>query len=159
MRPPIVIIGIGNVYRNDDGIGIRTLELLRDTTMSDVELVEAGPGTSGLVDIWESRELAIVVDATLSASAPGTIRRIEPCKDPLPRHLFGGSTHNLGLCEMVGLGQTIDRMPKRLIVYGIEGRDFGFGAEISSEAEAAAIKVAEEIVAVISGMRETAEYA
>ncbi|MCW5970795.1 MAG: hydrogenase maturation protease [Blastocatellales bacterium] len=146
MRPAIVIIGIGNVYRNDDGVGIRTLELLRAAKMPDVELVEAGSGASGLADIWEGREIAIVVDATLSGAAPGAIRRIEPGKDPLPRQLFGGSTHNLGLCEMVELGQAIDRMPKRLIVYGIEGRDFGYGAGISPEVDASAHRVAENII-------------
>jgi hydrogenase maturation protease len=47
------------------------------------------------------------------------------------------STHALGLGEAIALGHALGKLPVRLIVYGIEGADFGFGDSLSPEVQTA----------------------
>jgi hydrogenase maturation protease len=46
---------------------------------------------------------------------------------------LGASTHGLGVAEAVALGDALGRLPRRLIIIGIEGRRFEVGADLSPE--------------------------
>src|SRR3954452_13627171 len=51
----------------------------------------------------------------------------EAAKQPIPRTMFNCSTHDLGVAEAIELARAFGKLPPRLIVYGIEGRDFDEG--------------------------------
>ena len=59
-----------------------------------------------------------------------------------------GVAHDFGLAELIGLARVLGRMPTRLRVYGIEGRRFGIGSELSPEVaqavEDVSVRIAEE---------------
>ena len=58
---------------------------------------------------------------------------------------MGGSTHHFGLAEAVELARALDRLPPRLWIYGIEGKQFEQGSVPSPEVTQAIEKVAERI--------------
>jgi hydrogenase maturation protease len=86
-----------------------------------------------------------LVDAVSSGAEPGTVHRLDASEHELPAALFRASTHHLGLAEAVELARAVGRLPRRTIVYGIEGSSFETGEVLSDEVEAAAARVAEAV--------------
>jgi hydrogenase maturation protease len=135
------IICCGNPDRGDDSAALLVAEQLRESGME----VEIQPGDAlDLIEDWDESGEVIVVDATVTGSAPGTIRVWDGA---LPEQLLTGSasTHGLGVAEAVYLAEILNRLPKHLRIYGIEGREFRPGGEISPEVREAAGKVAKHI--------------
>ena len=128
-----LVIGVGNEIRGDDAAGLRVTRELRTLLKERVRVVDCPGGVTELLDLWEGRERVYVVDAVQSGGAPGSWLRVPVGKAPLPSTLAGTSTHGLSLASAVALGQILDRMPKHLVVYGIEAIRFEPGTEPSPE--------------------------
>jgi hydrogenase maturation protease len=88
-----------------------------------------------------------VVDAISSNFRPGAILRLNATHQSLQRRIFQDSSHSFGLHEAIELARVLNRLPRRLIIYGIEGKSFDLGAEVSSEAKVAASRVVKCMVA------------
>jgi len=132
------VIGLGNDWRSDDGVGLEVARRLGGRVLDGepLELVEALDGEG---------EVA-VVDAVSAGAPPGTVYVFEVGRVPLPARLFGAaSTHALGLAEAIELARSLGRLPPRVLVYGIEGASFEFGKGLSPAVEDAAERVAKEV--------------
>jgi hydrogenase maturation protease len=125
-RAPL-IIGLGNEDRGDDRCGLEVVRALRTRLKGDTRLVECLGIASDLLDLWEGEGTVFVVDAIRSGHAAGTITRLEVGDGPIPSPLSTTSTHGLSLAQAVALGQSLDRFPQRLIIYGIEAASFALG--------------------------------
>ncbi len=104
-----------------------------------------GEGTA-LVALWEGARTVILIDAVQSGAAPGSIHRLDARSQPFPAGFRGCSTHAFGVAEAIELARALDRLPPRLVVYGIEGRSFAAGAAPSGAVEAAAWAVVERVL-------------
>jgi hydrogenase maturation protease len=137
-----VVIGLGNLLRGDDGAGIAVARRVRAAAPSWVEVVEVGDDLAGLLDAWAGMELAIVVDAIRSGEAPGKVRWIDLAPTRLPGPARSPtSSHALGLAGAVELARTLDRLPGRLVLIGIQAADTAAGEPLSP-AVAAGVEVA-----------------
>ncbi|NTU78221.1 MAG: hydrogenase maturation protease [Chloroflexales bacterium] len=135
-----LLIGVGNRWRGDDGAGPAVSRLLRRRqggAAAPLRISEADGGGLGLIEAWAGASTVFLIDAVCSGEDPGTIHRFEPGAQPLPAALFRHSTHAFGVVEAVELARVLARLPPRLIVYGIEGRQFAPGAAMSPEVELA----------------------
>ncbi len=141
----VLIIGIGNLYRRDDAVGLIVARALRQKNLDNIEVRELSGEGSALIEAWQGAERVIVIDAVQSGASPGTIFRFEAHQQPIPTEFFRYSTHNLGLAEAIELARTLGQLPKELIVYGIEGRDFTVGEGLSLEVARAAQEVTQRI--------------
>src|SRR5262252_4106710 len=77
----ILIAGIGNVLRGDDGFGIRVIEALsKDARVTaGIDLYEAGIAGIGLVqELINGYDALIMVDAVDQGSRPGTLFILDP---------------------------------------------------------------------------------
>lgn len=148
-------IGVGNEYRGDDGAGLTLIRRIRDNPLPGVVTYEeTGDGTR-LIDSWEAFEDIIVVDAAFSGRPPGTVFRFDALKVSIPEGLLRGcSTHTLGTGAVIELARTLNRLPSRLTIYGIEGRAFATGAAMSPEVLKAIDEVENSIRRVWSGTAE-----
>ena len=72
----VVVVGVGNAYRRDDGVGLEVAERMRGRAPG-VEAVAVEQEPSRLLDAWAGAELAIVVDAVSSSDEPGTVHRFD----------------------------------------------------------------------------------
>ena len=98
-----------------------------------------------LINEWADEDEVILVDAVDSGAPPGTIHRIDAA-DPGIRTLPSrGSTHALGVAEAIALGRALGRLPRRLLLVGIEGGSFDAGAGLSPEVERAVGQVTDEL--------------
>ncbi len=145
----MLIIGIGNEYRSDDGAGLIAARRLRTKPGGEIEVLElSGEGTT-LMEAWKNADTVILIDAVRSGATAGSIHRIEAHARPLPQSIFHYSSHSFGLAEAVELSRALNRLPRRLIVYGIEGKTFEAGAGLSEEVERAIVAIEDKILAEI----------
>lgn len=122
-----VVIGVGNICREDDGVGIEVARTLATMKILGVA-VEIGPSDIvELIDAWDGARLAVVVDASRSGAMPGTIARIDPDGYDLAAAGLRSSTHGLGLGDAIAVGRALGRLPARLVVIAVEGERFGHG--------------------------------
>ena len=137
----MTVIGLGNEWRSDDGVG------------PEVGAAAGRPGAERRADRARRgarrRSTRSCSSTRVSSGAPpGRSTRSTPARSRCPRRLFGASsTHALGLAEAVELARSLGRLPRRVLVYGIEGASFAFGKGLSPEVEAAADRVVEEVSA------------
>src|ERR1035441_1343482 len=144
-QPGIVVIGVGNEYRSDDGAGIAVARRLRALFPTGVTILEeSGEGTA-LMQAWQGAAWVMLVDAVRSGASPGTIHRLDARAAPLPMGFFHYSTHAFSVAEAVELARSLDELPAHLIVYGIEGATFAAGVELSPAVEQAVEVVVERI--------------
>jgi hydrogenase maturation protease len=145
MTSRVVVLGIGNIERGDDGAGRAVARLLRHMLSGGVKIAERdGEATSLLADL-EGASAAYLIDACVSNAPPGTIHRIDANLGPLPQSSSDLSTHGFGLAAAVELGRTLEQLPPRTIVYAIEAESFAAGAPLSEPVAAATVIVADRI--------------
>lgn len=142
-----MVIGVGNPYRCDDAAGLEAVRLVEAAGIPGVVVVEHEGEPAGLIEDWADADDAYVVDAVTSGAPAGTVHRFAASEGDLPDHPQRDSSHALGLGDAVALGRAMDRLPRRLTVIGIEGVTFAAGVEMTPEVAAAAIAVAEQLVA------------
>jgi len=144
-----LVIGVGNDHRGDDRSGLDVVRALAHRVGGRAQVVECPGDVTDLLELWSDREAVIVVDGVRSGRPPGTVVRFEIGPNGLPT-LGPTSTHGLSLSEAVGLGRTLGRFPRRLVVYGIEVEDVGMRDGLTPRvalgvAEAAS-RIAEELL-------------
>ena len=130
-----LVIGIGNEFRSDDSIGIVLSRKLKEKLPSSVKVVECGTGGVELLEIWKDYNSVFIIDAASSGKAPGTISRFDLNKETLPQNAFNYSSHSFSISETVKLARKLNRLPTRLIIYGIEGKIFEQGTGLSYNLE------------------------
>lgn len=193
----ILVIGVGNRLRRDDGVGPVVSDLVRsrlesarqgkpstkqespgraaaprgavpggnlsssisEPTLSNEignGLHEGFPGScrivehsgegASLMDAWRRDDAVIVIDASSSGRAAGTVIELDAHTSDAPSGLFRYSTHAFSVAEAIEMARILDRLPQRLRVFAIEGRDFRMGGGLTHDVEQAARVVADRVI-------------
>jgi hydrogenase maturation protease len=134
----VVVIGVGNEFRRDDGIGPAVIDRLREQTAGGVQLVISDGEPARMIEAWTGASLAVVVDAVLAdPPTPGRLHRIALDRaDPADTRQV--SSHGLGLGDSIGLARALGRMPGSLIIHAVEVADVGHGVGLTPAVAAAA---------------------
>jgi hydrogenase maturation protease len=135
------IICCGNPDRGDDGVGALVADRLRDF---GVEAEIRSGEALDLIEAWGGADHVVVVDAVETGASLGTVRLWDGRKASFPAD-ESASTHGLGLSAAIRLARVLGRLPNRLQVYGIEGRRFERGTEVSPELKPAVEHVVRQI--------------
>lgn len=133
----ILVLGIGNEYAHDDAVGLIVARGLQSLGRDDAAVLEQSGEGAALMETWKGADSVIVIDAVRSGAAPGTLHRFDAIDKPLPAEPFRGSTHAFGLYEAAEVARSLNQLPRGLIVYGVEGRDFTAGVGLSPDVQAA----------------------
>jgi len=151
-----LVIGVGNEYRRDDGIGPALVAALEDRWLPGVKLLVSDGEPARLIDDWAGVPLAIVVDAVLcEPSAPGEFYRTEVPLDgqaasshhhDLEGRPHSAGSHSLGIPDALRLGQAVDRVPQQLVVYAVEAADVSLGTELSAPVAAALPRLVDAVL-------------
>lgn len=143
-RRRVVVIGVGNEFRRDDGIGPEVVSRLQGQAPEGVWLVVSDGDPTRMIEAWTGASLAVVIDAVLADAPPaspspfpGRLHRIVVDR-ALGSDVQPVSSHGFGLGQSVALARALDRMPDRLIVHAVEAADVRQGVGLSpAVAEAA----------------------
>jgi hydrogenase maturation protease len=144
--PDWLIIGVGNCFRRDDGVGLVIAQRLggREGIRATVRQ-ESGEGTA-LLEAWCGADRVILLDAVSSDAEAGTVMRLDAAAQAIPARLFHCSSHAFGIAEAIALGRVLGRLPPRLIVYGVEGANFEAGVGLSPPVERAVTLVVQAVL-------------
>jgi hydrogenase maturation protease len=115
---------------------------------------QPGEGTA-LMEAIRCADNVYLVDAVSSGARAGTVHRIDFDRESLPKSFQLFSTHAFGVAQAVKLARTMNMLPAKFILFGIEGKNFEPGKNLSSEISSAIQKVisllTDEILSTASG--------
>ncbi len=145
----ILVLGIGNLLMNDEGVGIHVITALeKEGGIAGADLMDGGTGGFHLLGYIQSYKTIVIIDASLDEHPPGHIRVLHPryARD-FPRQL---SAHEIGLKDLIDSAILLGEVPQLHLV-AISVRDFqDMGMELSPE-------VADAVPLAISCVRELVE--
>ncbi len=157
-RKPAVVIGIGNPYRCDDGIGPAAAAALDELRLPYAEVVTADGEPAALIEAWSGRELAMIIDAVrCEPSTPGRIWRSTDAD--LSGSAAAASSHALGIPDALRLGQALGRVPGRLVVFAVEAARLDLGAGLSPAVSAAVPRVVQAVLGELAALAAAARFA
>jgi hydrogenase maturation protease len=152
----VLIAGLGNPDRGDDGVGMIVARKLDGRLPDDVAILTRSDDMVSLIEDWAGFDALVCVDAAAPMGAPGRIHRIDLATDELPRDMSFASSHAFGLAVAIGLARMLERAPRDIVVYAIEGCCFDAGAALTPAVAAAAGDAADRIAAEACRLRQGA---
>jgi hydrogenase maturation protease len=147
VKKPVLVLGIGNILMNDEGVGIAVVAQLEREGVEDADMVDGGTGGVHLLEILQSYQTVIVVDASLDDYPPGHVRVLHPrFASEFPTQL---SAHEFGLRDLIITASVTGYVPEMHLV-AISVKNFQrMGMEISDPVRAAipeAIRAVRELI-------------
>ena len=121
----ILIAGVGNVLRGDDGFGIEALHLLqRGINIEGIEFFESGIAGISLVQrLMDGFDSLIIVDALDRGGAPGQVYVLEPDIDSLGKESDLGDAIDLHQADPEGvlrLAAALRVLPQHVWIVGCQ---------------------------------------
>jgi hydrogenase maturation protease len=153
-REPL-LVGLGSPDRGDDGVGPAVVRAVARLGLPGVE-VAALEDPTALIDLWSERGVVVVVDAVCSGAQPGSLVVLETGErdTPLPESAWAatgrGGTHTFGLAPVVELARALGRLPRRVVVVGIEAVAFDHGAPLSPQVARSVRRAAEVVTGLLT---------
>lgn len=129
---PVLLLGMGNILLEDEGLGIRALEVLENNYdfPPAVELLDGGTTGMGLLDTISGREHLIVLDAVQTGDPPGTLVRL--VDDQVPVYFsMRISPHQLGLSDVLATLELSGEPPMKVAVLGLVPQSLEMCLELS----------------------------
>ena len=145
-NPLILLIGIGNEYRSDDGAGLAVCRELKIKKLPGAQVIECGCDGAVLMEIWKDAKRVILIDAVSSGVRPGAIYRFDVHTEQIPLSISFQSTHAFGVAEAIGLARVLEQLPPYLIIYAIEGKNYSNGKGLSQEVEKGVQQIVELVM-------------
>ena len=149
----ILVLGIGNLLMNDEGVGIHVVSQLQKEGLPGADIMDGGTGGFHLLGILQSYKTVIIVDASLDSSPPGTIKILHPkYSHDFPRQL---SAHEIGLKDLIDATAVLGKMPEITLV-AVSVKEFQeMGMRISPEVENSVPEAIERVKELVkSSLRE-----
>lgn len=142
----ITILGIGNALYTDEGLGVTVLPRLQESLkgIRNIEFVDGTTEGMQLLGPVEATQKLIIIDAINAGKEPGTLVTLD--KEEIPS--FNGikmSVHQIGFQEVVSAAQLRDRLPEKMVMFGVQPASLELGTEISETAKAAVPDLIEKV--------------
>ena len=120
VKPNILVIGMGNVLMQDEGIGVRAIEELENRYYIPPGVTVVDGGTTGM-ELFEPMrrcDQLIVADAINTGAPAGSLARIE--NDDIPAFFQTKlSNHQLGLQDLLALLTLKGERPRHVVIIGM----------------------------------------
>jgi hydrogenase maturation protease len=124
----ILIVGIGNPLRSDDGLGWHVArERLRELARDDIQVVATQQLTPEISDMASRAELVLFIDAARSGN-PGTLR----CEQITPAAPAGRHSHDLSPAGILKLAQELYGRCPAAYILTVAGESFATGDTLSA---------------------------
>lgn len=137
MEFKIAILGLGNLMRTDDAVGMLVVKSIAADNRfpADLRLIEGG--TLGLDLLEELRGIShvLAIDAVDVGAVPGTLSKFAgPDLENLP---IAKSAHLLGFSDLMNVLLLMNEAPDEIVLLGVQPESTGWGTELNSSVAAA----------------------
>jgi hydrogenase maturation protease len=146
-RTPLLILGLGNVLLEDDGVGSAAVRALLDRYVppSDVRVLDGGTLGLSLLPYVDAADAVILVDAVKAEAAPGTLVRVDG-EDVGPVVTTRLSPHQIGVADLLDGARWLDRSPRTLMLLGLVPESMDLAVGLTPRVHAALHDLVEQIV-------------
>jgi hydrogenase maturation protease len=128
----VLVLGMGNILLEDEGLGVRALEALRKRYdfPGTVETLDGGTTGMGLLDDIGGRDYLVVLDAVQTGEPPGTLVALRDDEVPV---YFGlrVTPHQLGLADVLATLELSGDRPPAVTVLGLVPDSLEMSLELS----------------------------
>lgn len=125
--PRVVVAGLGDVFRQDDGVGVHAVRRLGDQLYRGIRSIEVGTAVLNWQRPIEGAERLLVILAMESGRAPGTIYRCsasglqEACRSSLSKAAFLSAIPQMR------------KAPAEIVCLCVEPKQVDIGRQLSPE--------------------------
>lgn len=145
----IRVIGFGNIFMSDDGVGIKVLETL-PSLPGNVEVIDGGTSAADLINYAKQCGKIVIIDAVDAGQKPGEIIRFGLKEiDQFYKNIRSYSLHDFGLGQALELIRRL-HLKTEIIIIGIKPLNVSFGQELSERVKSKITEMAEMVLAEIN---------
>jgi hydrogenase maturation protease len=146
-RTPLLVLGLGNVLLEDDGVGAVAVANLVDRyeVPDGVRVFDGGTLGLSLLPYLEDADRVILVDAVNADAAPGTFVRLDGDDVP-PAVATRLSPHQVGVADLLDGARWLERYPPHLVLLGLVPRSIELHVGLSPRVRDAIDDLVEHIV-------------
>jgi hydrogenase maturation protease len=144
---PLLVLGLGNVLLQDDGIGSAAVALLleRYEPPADVQVLDGGTLGLSLLPYLEDADAVILVDAIKADKRPGSLVRLDGDDVP-PAVATRLSPHQVGVADLLDGARWLQHYPARLVLLGLVPERIGLAVGLSRRVRLALPSLVDGIV-------------
>ncbi len=149
----ILLIGMGNVLMQDEGVGVRAVEELESRYLipEDVTVLDGGTTGMELFEPMRNCEQLIVADGVNTGAPPGTIVRI--ADEEIPAFFQTKiSNHQLGLSDLLALLRLKAEAPESVVIIGMVPHSLENKLGLSPEASLGLDKMVSSLIKELAGL-------
>jgi hydrogenase maturation protease len=146
-RIPLLVLGLGNLLLEDDGVGSAAVKLLNEryTAPEGVCVLDGGTLGLSLLPYVEDADAVMLVDAITDDSAPGTVVRLDG-SDVGPAVATRLSPHQVGVADLLDGARWLGHYPNRVVLVGLVPESMQLGVGLSPRVACALPQLVELIV-------------
>ena len=129
----VLVLGVGNVMRSDDGVGmVVARELASDSLPPGVDVVEGGTDGLAFIELVQAANHVVVIDAADIKAPPGTVSVFSPERVRDLCDEAGVSAHEMRILATIRLMNQLGTCPSVSIV-AVQPATLDYGIQLSPE--------------------------
>ncbi len=128
----VCVIGVGNILMQDEGVGPKVAEILRNnyTFQPNIEIIDGGTLGLDLLPYIENYKKILLIDVVNFQEKPGFIKILKG--EEIPPYLKTKlSVHHVGVQDLLEVARLMDIMPEELILVGIQPESIDLGLDLT----------------------------
>ena len=130
----ISVLGLGNILLSDEGVGVHTVNAIKEkyTFSPEIDLIDGGTMALDLLPIFQTQDKILIIDAVDFRKEPGHVGTLEGSKIPsvLNSKL---SVHHIGLSDLLFAAKLTRTTPPEIFLVGIQPKSFDVSLEMTDE--------------------------
>lgn len=132
----IGLIGIGNLLRNDDGIGIILINELnkkKESLPKNIHVIDGGTEGMNLIHTISNFDILIFIDAVNLNIIPGESKFFS-INDIINKKVeINNSTHGNNILQVISFSKEIYKKSQELLFFGVQPKNTSYGTHLSYE--------------------------
>lgn len=147
-----VILGVGNVIQQDDGVGTKVIAFLeaRYDFQEGVEIVDGGTVGLGLGHILANQDLLVVIDAVLMSGDPGTIHTLSGDQFKQVSASLKMSPHQVNFLDLISALEMEGTAPTIMKIVGVVPESTDTGTDLTPKVEESLPETVEKVLELLT---------
>lgn len=152
-RTPLLVLGLGNLLLEDDGVGSAAVARLADgyEPPADVRVLDGGTLGLSLLPYLEDADAVILVDAVKADAPPGALVRLDG-DEVAPAVATRLSPHQVGVADLLDGARWLNRYPRQVVLLGLVPQSMELSVGLSPRVGSALPALVDRIVAEASAL-------
>ena len=133
-RPPVLVLGLGNLLLGDDGLGLELLaEMSKNAVLWGDQVAFVDGGTQGMMLLNEisARPAVLILDAVDRGAEPGTVHALRDRDVTECRVSRSKTAHEGNAGELLAAAALVGESPQEVAVVGVQPAEVATGIGLS----------------------------